>query len=233
MSSKDQLLFVLNQRYEVQRDDDISDKEYKQATDKYNNHGQSINIYQPYDTTNQHIHRDDDIDARSIKDKSINHRSNIRKSNLNKSTNLNRKNTGYAYISPYILLAEKRARDRIIRRKYLSMNESNHNTHREHDDNGRVVVQKHKNEWNENVHTQPLFDTKLKKQEIFKIEPKVHYFHNKHINRDRIKDTNGSHGDNKRIDHDDVSSEHSGDVISNYNRTSSKQRLTIKTHGVS
>lgn len=257
IDSREQLLFILNERYIDQKNDDINDSEYKQSIDKYNdNKVESSSSLSSYNKANNVL------DRRGIVNKISNISSLVSNRNKKKPvvTHLHhhhhnqyrgKQQINNSYISPYILLAEKRANDRIqIRRKYSSINHnehsqySNHN-HNNHDDQNesKASVIKHKNGWNENVHIESsLFDPKLKKQEIFKIEPKVHYFYNKYMSK-----VNGSHqphcnNDNNikhNYDHDDddddLSSNHSGGYnnrLGSYNNNSIKQKLTIKTNGV-
>jgi hypothetical protein len=266
IDSREQLLFILNERYIDQKNGDINDSEYKQSIDKYNDYKvESSSSLSSYDKNNNVL------DRRGIVNKISNVSSLVSNRNKKKPviTHLHHHHNQYrrkqqinnSYISPYILLAEKRANDRIqIRRKYSSMNHnehsqhsqySNHNhNHNNHDDQNesKASVIKHKNGWNENVHIESsLFDPKLKKQEIFKIEPKVHYFYNKytskvngnhhpHSNNNNYNNNNDNNNNNNNDnDDDDLSSNHSDGYnsrLDSYNNNSLKQKLTIKTNGV-
>ena len=245
---REQLLFILNERYIGQKNDNINDIEYKQSVDRYNDTVESSSSSSGY-------YKDNNIlNSRGIiKDNKSSSRSSLVSTNNMKKPMMTHHYHRYrgkqqinnSYISPYILLAEKRANDRILsRRKYLSINHnkhsqySQHSTHNHNHNENKGSVTKHKNGWNENVYIESsLFDPKLKKQEIFKIEPKVHYFYNKHVskvNGNHNNNNNNNNNNNDDDDDDDLSSGgYNNNRIGSYNNNLLKQKkLTIKTNEV-
>lgn len=169
MSQQEQLRFILNNRYE---DYNNNVNVLQSLKNKYTQ--PSIKIYDPNEYQN--------IKTSYYNTKTIPLTINNK---IKKSKTLTKqKHTDYSYISPFILLAEKRANDRIQQRK-------------------QVIRNKQTKEWNQNTSTNSLFDPTIKKQDIFKIQPKK---------------TNTAMSK--------LNDENTTPIVDN------KQRLTIKTTGV-
>ena len=135
--------------------------------------------------------------------KTDNQKSPIKYKQPSKSLNASKKDS-FKYISPFILIAEQRAKERA--RKALVMKSRNSTTQ----------------SWNADTSAPSLFDPNLKKQELFKIQPRKPK--SATVNQDDKAGANDS-VDSITIDGPSV-------MVGNLSPDKKPTKLTIRSHGV-